>query len=491
MLETAPPVAFVVNTRQDATQRAPPLDNQRGSSLNDAALATTASVPTPTQPHPSYSSLPLPVADHAAEDRSEARIPIPRLQAGTEGLQKRQRDVRVLPDARPVVVNKPGAKSGAGSNASTCTGELCQVNPSPGKLNQKCSRRFCKACCQHAMRNSPDTEGRCALNHHNLARDTPEIDDDGVLRRRGRGPVPPPSALARRTDGDSRAIRLDTHAGYVALSWEKTLADSSWQRTPTDGLDARKERRALDSSVQVYWWLCDDEEPAKMSLRTHGHATFLPSTYADQMRRLVPDVPTDLSVFGAYNVEIGEWTQTELAQKIPYQRVLFLRSPCVRRTPGLEQRVSAQFKLGGATPSRAATPMHSTPTRRMTPTPTCLGRSSDSYEVGRLAMRDYVPDPRRMLDGDSGAQIVPEYGCGIDLEGVTVSSKEGTLMHPISARLAQPHIFASLSLSQETITPLVFSLAISGTQNPNQAFSWVVRLPKREGCYPTSASPSD
>ena len=74
-----------------------------------------------------------------------------------------------------------------------------------------------------------------------------------------------------------------------------------------------------------------------MSLRTHGHATFLPSTYADQMRRLVPDVPTDLSVFGAYNVEIGEWTQTELAQKIPYQRVLFLRSPCVRRTPGLEQ----------------------------------------------------------------------------------------------------------------------------------------------------------
>ncbi|KAI5897073.1 uncharacterized protein SCHCODRAFT_02597869 [Schizophyllum commune H4-8] len=515
MLETAPPVTSVLDTRQDATQRAPSFHNNPRASLDNTKVATIAPLPTPTHPHPSYSTHPLPVADHAAKDRHETRVPTPPLQTGTEESQKKQADDRVLSEARPIVVNKPNAKSGAGSNTSACTGELCRVNPSPGKLNQKCSRRVCKACCQHVMRNSPDTEGRCALNHHNLARDTPEIDEDRGLRRRGRGPVPPPSAVAQRPDGDTRAIRLDSHAGYVALSWERTLADSSWQRTPTDGLDARKERRALDSSVQVYWWLHNDEEPAKMSLRTDGHATFLPSTYAEQMRRLVPDMPTDLSVFGAYNVEICEWTQTELAQKIPYQRVLFLRSSCVRRTPGLEQRVSTQFKLGGATPGSVCTPTHSAPSRKTTPTPMFLGRMADSYEARRSAQRDCVPDPRRMLAEDSGAQIVPEYGLGI--EDVAVSSEEGTIMHPVSARLAQPDRSVSLCLSQETSTRLVSSftisvsrnpyqahclsqetrtrfvssVTISGSRNPYQALSWVVILPRRKVPHPSNASPSD
>ncbi|KAL1737751.1 hypothetical protein HDZ31DRAFT_70830 [Schizophyllum fasciatum] len=199
---------------------------------------------------------------------------------------------------------------------------------------------------------SSATEPRCQANHHNLVRDTPELDDD-TRRRRLRGPPPPPSAV--RPAGDDRAVALQSHAGYVALSWEKALKSNSWERTPTDGLDARKERRAIDTSVDLYWWTEDGNEPTKMTVRTHGHGTFLPSTYAAQLNRLMPAESTPLDVYGAYDVRKREWTQTELPQKIPPQRVLFLRSKDVRRTPGLEERLASAFPSLPATPITART----------------------------------------------------------------------------------------------------------------------------------------
>ncbi|KAL1707817.1 hypothetical protein EV121DRAFT_288274 [Schizophyllum commune] len=200
------------------------------------------------------------------------------------------------------------------------------------------------------MDESPATEARCIANHHNLQRDTPELDDE-VKRRRHRGPAPPPSAV--RPAGDNRSLALKSHAGYVPLSWEKKLNESSWECMPTDGLNARKERRAVDTAVDIYWWTEDDMEPVKMTVRTGGHGTFLPAAYQTQLQRLMSTTTIPLDVYGAYDVIKGEWTQTELAQKIPPQRVLFLRSAGVRRTPGLDSRVSATFSYAPRTPSRA------------------------------------------------------------------------------------------------------------------------------------------
>ncbi|KAL1682151.1 hypothetical protein EV122DRAFT_274600 [Schizophyllum commune] len=253
--------------------------------------------------------------------------------------------------AVPAPISAGSALASASSESllpNVCQGPICLVSKTPGKPNQKCSRHHCKTCCQHVMRQSPSKEGRCYLNHHNLVRETPDLEDD-ARRRRQKGPAPPPSAV--RPPGDERALSLKSHAGYVTMSWEKTLHNSTWERTPTDGLDARKERRALETSVEVYWWTEDDVEPVKMTIRTQGHGTFLPSSYATQIKRLMSTDDVPLEVFGAYDVRKGEWTQTEVAQKIPPQRVLFLRSARVRRTPGLESRVSAAFPSISRTPS--------------------------------------------------------------------------------------------------------------------------------------------
>ncbi|KAL1711553.1 hypothetical protein EV715DRAFT_268487 [Schizophyllum commune] len=202
------------------------------------------------------------------------------------------------------------------------------------------------------MRQASSAESRCSANDHNLTRDTPELYED-ARRRRHRGPAPPPSAV--RPAGDDRAVALKSHAGYVTLSWEKTLNNGSWERTPTDGLDARKERHAVETAVDVYWWAEDDEEPNKATVRTHGRGTFLPSAYSDQLHKLMSIDADQLDVFGAYDVRKQEWTQTQLAQKIPPQRVLFLRSAGVRRTPGLHAKVAAAFPSIPRTPSANTT----------------------------------------------------------------------------------------------------------------------------------------
>ncbi|KAI4526846.1 hypothetical protein K525DRAFT_264792 [Schizophyllum commune Loenen D] len=349
-LETPPPSAYHAYQHRPYAPHAH-ATHHSGAHSPSAPLQGGASTAPLLPPHrPIHAPQPLSISAHAgalipntaSAGLSHARRALPPSAVGVSGHHPRP---QATPNDALALVHAPSSPSRL---PALCQGPLCRSSRTPSKPNQKCSRQHCKACCQHVMQQSPATEARCIANHHNLQRDTPELDDE-VKRRRHRGPAPPPSAV--RPAGDTRSLALKSHAGYVPLSWEKKLNESSWECMPTDGIDARKERRAVDTAVDIYWWTEDDTEPVKMTVRTGGHGTFLPATYQTQLHRLMSTSSIPLDVYGAYDVTKGEWTQTELAQKIPPQRVLFLRSAGVRRTPGLDSRVSATFSHAPRTPS--------------------------------------------------------------------------------------------------------------------------------------------